>query len=427
MVCTMLNAMPDSTAAPSSRAQLVELLRQASEAEHSLCCQYLYAAFSLKRLREDYPELDDATAHLAMAQAQRVATAILFVARQEMEHLAIATNLRSAIGEQPWLWHGDYPDRALARVLGSPMVLERCNVATLRRFQWIERNDGVFGGKTPAVEAIYLAIKQLFATLPAAELFTGDGERQIDETDIELGVSMKILPVTTRATAATAIELVLAQGEGLSDSPLVTDTHFARFTQVLDGFGELEARLGVELSRPVVENPVTAPGTKGATVVTHPFSREVMLLFERGYRLMLVMLREFFWGFRGYSGLLEAVEALKTRKQLRAERVVVIMAENAYFPFMTMFVRPLGELLTRLPAHAPNEVARAGASFLTGKTIPRWTEVEPYAAELDELARTAKELAAHAPSGPVASELGYLHQNLTRMSRNILHVWNEGT
>jgi hypothetical protein len=414
----------------ASRTHLIERLHQASEAEHSLCCQYLYAAFSLRRTAADFPAESprDAT-ELVMVATQRWAYEIFYIARQEMEHLAIATNLLAAIGERPHLSHGDYPDARLGALLQSPMILERCDEGTLRRFQFIERPKGPGFGPPPAVETIYLDIRELFSSLPAGELFIGEGERQIDSSDVELGLSMQIPAVTNRASAVQAIDFVLAQGEGLGVSPLSPDTHFARFNEVLQSYAQIAA-LGIEPSLPVVTNPVSRGALdaipEGATLVTNGFSAALMDFFDEGYRLMLIMLKEFFWGFRGYSGMFEAVEALKTRAQMEAHRRVTILSENAYYPFMTMFIRPVGELLARQPAFADaRDPARAGASFQTGGPIPIWTDMQLYVDAIAALERRATALAKEAPDRPARDALTYLSQNLSRMQMNILDVWNQ--
>lgn len=414
----------------ASRAHLIERLHQASEAEHSLCCQYLYAAFSLRRMAADFPaESRGDAAELVMEATQRWAYEIFYIARQEMEHLAIATNLLAAIGERPHLSHGDYPDSRLGALLQSRMILERCDEQALRRFQYIERPKGPDFGPPPAVETIYLDIRELFATLPAGELFTGEGERQISSSDIELGLSMQIPAVTNRASAVQAIDFVLAQGEGLGVSPLSKDTHFARFNEVLQSYARV-CDLGIEPFLPVVTNPVSrgAPAeiSEDVTLVTNGFSAALMDFFNEGYRLMLIMLKEFFWGFRGYSGMFEAVEALKTPAQLEAHRRVAILSENAYYPFMTMFIRPMGELLARQPAFDDvRDPARAGASFQTGGPIPTWTDMELYVNGLAALEGRSSTLAKEAPDRPAHHALTYLSQNLSRMRMNILDVWNQ--
>jgi len=427
-----MTAAPGPVCAPTqSREHLILRLQQASEAEHSLCCQYLYAAFSLRRLASDFPTPRSEAAELLMAATQQWAYQIFYIARQEMSHLAVASNLLSAIGERPHLSHGDYPDAQLGVLLGTPMVLERCNETTLRRFQSIERPSGPGFGSPPAVECIYDDIKQMFSCLPANELFTGEGERQLSSAQLDLGVSMQIPPVTNRPSAIAAIDLVLAEGEGLGGSPLSKDTHYARFTALLEEYARVAAlanKCGLELSLPVVCNPVSraGPDRGNATLVTNAFSAELMDFFNAGYQLMLIMLQEFLRGYRGYSGIFEAVEALKTPKQLAAERLVTIMAENAYFPFMTMFIRPVGELLARQPAFDVDDERRAGAPFQTGGEIPCWAkDIQPYVDGLCALQQRATKLAKDAPD-PISNQtLTYLAQNLTRMRTNVKDVWNQ--
>jgi hypothetical protein len=78
-----------------SREDLVYLLGQACEIEHGLMCEYLYAQFSLKRgLDEGLTE-----AHLARVQAWE--KALISVIKQEMLHLALATNILTAVGAAP--------------------------------------------------------------------------------------------------------------------------------------------------------------------------------------------------------------------------------------------------------------------------------------------------------------------------------------
>ena len=422
---------PKATTVITSRAHLIERLHQASEAEHSLCCQYLYAAFSLRRSAADFAaESRGDAAELVMTATQAWAYTIYYVARQEMEHLAIATNLLTAIGERPHLSHGDYPDTKLAEILQGPMILERLNEDSLRRFQFFERPKGPGFEPPPAVETIYLDIQQLFLTLPAGELFIGEGERQISTSDVELGLQVHVPAVTSRATAVQAVDLVLAEGEGLGASPLSQDTHFARFNEILQSYPRIR-ELGLEPSLPVVNNPVSRPSyigiPEGATLVTNGFSAALMDFFEEGYRLMLIMLQEFFWGFRGYSGMFEAVEALKTPAQMQAHRRVAILSEQAYYPFMTMFIRPVGELLARQPAFEDvRNPARAGAPFRTGGGIPIWTDMQQYVDGIAALEAQAAALAKEAPDVAARDALAYLSQNLSRMRMNVLNVWHQG-
>lgn len=75
-----------------SREQLLHLLAEAAEVEHTLMCSYLYAAFSLKRAGEPGVSAVQGEA------LERWRTAIIDVAVEEMGHLVIVANLTVAIG-----------------------------------------------------------------------------------------------------------------------------------------------------------------------------------------------------------------------------------------------------------------------------------------------------------------------------------------
>jgi hypothetical protein len=70
-----------------SREQLLHLLAEAAEIEHTLMCSYLYAAFSLKSGEEDGLSRSEARAVEAWRRA------IMDVAVQEMGHLLMVANL----------------------------------------------------------------------------------------------------------------------------------------------------------------------------------------------------------------------------------------------------------------------------------------------------------------------------------------------
>ena len=80
-----------------SREELVYLLTQACELEHGLMCEYMFAQFTLKRTQQE---------GLSVQQLAKVAAwerVIVDVTKQEMLHLALATNLLTAIGAAPHL------------------------------------------------------------------------------------------------------------------------------------------------------------------------------------------------------------------------------------------------------------------------------------------------------------------------------------
>ena len=78
-----------------SREELVYLLGEACEIEHGLMCEYLYAQFSLKRTT------DEGLTPEQLARVQAWESALIDVIKQEMLHLALATNILTAVGAAP--------------------------------------------------------------------------------------------------------------------------------------------------------------------------------------------------------------------------------------------------------------------------------------------------------------------------------------
>jgi len=73
-----------------SREELVYLLGEACEIEHGLMCEYLYAQFSLKRAT------DEGLTAEQLARVQAWESTLIDVIKQEMLHLALATNILTA-------------------------------------------------------------------------------------------------------------------------------------------------------------------------------------------------------------------------------------------------------------------------------------------------------------------------------------------
>src|SRR5947207_14700500 len=88
------------------REELIFILSEAAALEHMLMCEYLFAAFSLKR---DVSEGVTAAQLDAIKRWQRV---VSFVATQEMLHLALVCNLLTAIGCNPLFRYPNFPQRA---------------------------------------------------------------------------------------------------------------------------------------------------------------------------------------------------------------------------------------------------------------------------------------------------------------------------
>jgi hypothetical protein len=88
-----------------SREQLVYLIAQACELEQGVLCEYLFALYSLKR------DPQDGLGSQQLAQVARWRPTLSKVAIQEMQHLALATNLLTALGAVPHLHRPNFPIR----------------------------------------------------------------------------------------------------------------------------------------------------------------------------------------------------------------------------------------------------------------------------------------------------------------------------
>lgn len=140
----MADRQPVTSRPIRTKPQLIRALREAAEIEQQLMVQYLYAGFSLKKRPDE--RCDAAQFELV----RRWGSTLLMVARQEMEHLALANGILTALGADPWFSRENIP-RQSRYYLGAnlaaekaksgevvpcdiPFVFERFNRATIGRF-----------------------------------------------------------------------------------------------------------------------------------------------------------------------------------------------------------------------------------------------------------------------------------------------------
>ena len=119
------------------REQLLHLLAEASEIEHTLMCSYLYAAFSLKRAGE--PTVSKEQGEVL----ERWRKAILNVAIEEMGHLVMVANLTVAVGGRPHFGRPNFPVAPGYFPSGVAVRLTGFNAETLAHFIFLERPLGV--------------------------------------------------------------------------------------------------------------------------------------------------------------------------------------------------------------------------------------------------------------------------------------------
>jgi Ferritin-like len=408
------------------RIRLAELLSEAAELEHGLMCQYLYAAFSLKR----QPEEGVSWAQLELMR--RWEASIMLVARQEMEHLGLVNNMLTAIGEAPYFERPNFPLGPRHYRIDIPFKLERLTPGALSRFIEFEMpRQPDHGSKqrlaaaVPTVKAGHFqTIGQLYAEVLA--LFTELD--QLDSSELWIGppgaqfVTTEVIPVPIRGvslagkavydvnlvavkdlpSAEQAIAQILKEGEGI---PTPTpSSHFARFLAIAEELAAAQREdPGFDPARPVIEDP------RGH--ITNRATRAVADLFELAYGTLMLMLMRYF------------AHADETQAELAA------LQQTAFFPLMTTAIRPLGEVLTLLPAQVGHPTPTAGASF----TFTRNLTLHPHRRaawrvmllQLEQLAADALRLCALPDyPEPVRGRLELVYENAARMALNFSGAMN---
>ena len=330
-----------------TREDLISRLTQAAEIEHAICCMYLFAGFALKRSPSE-------GISWAEVEQNREWTAILFtIAREEMAHLGIVCNLLGAIVAVPELLHPPFPHSAPIGPVTAPLELKSLTPESLEHLIQIETGERPEGSaisegqddNTRTIGELYREIRIGIGRIEEEKLFIGPRQAQLR---IDFPSSVNLGPLHSRTEAILALDRLVAESGGTPAS------HVARLINVKQ---ELEAALAAnptfEPSRRVVANPSIESETRssGMTTISHADTRLAMELFNRAYLAMLLIL------YRVNSPFGE------TDKELDLLRSV------AYFPLMTMVIRPLGEMLTLLPAGDGMPGANAGPGFELPKQV----------------------------------------------------------
>jgi Ferritin-like len=207
---------------------------------------------------------------------------------------------------------------------------------------------------------------------------------------------VKLSAVTNLETAIAVIDQIVEEGEGSPKSR--TASHFGRLLEVAAELkGATERDPSFEPARPVMMNPTRKEITNAGAI-------RIFDLFDDAYAITVLLLMRYF----GQSD--------ETAPEVAA------LQQAVFFPMMTAVIRPLGEILTQLPAGTDPDV-RAGPSF----TLPRRLAFLPhrqaawslFSQHLDGMAAAAERLSTDS-SYPeaVQSRLVFAHQNLARIAFN---------
>jgi hypothetical protein len=385
-----------------TRSQLIRLLTNLAEIEHNLCCMYIFAALTLKTS----PEEEITWAQLECGR--RWARTLLLIARGEMGHLGLICNLLSAIGGTPHLWRPDFPyshnvqSSGVASFELRPLTME--TVDLLVRWETGESPSDLHEAKEAigvrpytddyqAIGQMYRDVRNAVETIDERSLFVGSPRLQ---AAIDFPSAVTLWRIHDRAAAVRAIDTICDEGQGRGDS------HYARLIQLRSELVEqLNKDQNFVPARPVACNPRLYGGRDGSTVVTDANTRSVMELFNDAYLTTLLLL-SCQWANTAY-----------TREEL------ALLGSIAYFPLMTMIIRPLAEILSTLPVGQDLPGTLAGPSFelphqveLPADKQVAWTRLGEL---LGQLSGSCKQLA----DGNILGERGrFMQGNLARIESN---------
>ena len=240
----------------------------------------------------------------------------------------------------------------------------------LRHFMFLERPEGMdlhdsyglaaYGRALPAMQEVdivpraqdFKTVGHLYRSIEAGIAHLADkfGERWLfvgppraQATQQYFGWP-ELVAVTDTASAQRAIDEILEQGEGPRGE--WRDAHFGQFVEILDEFEQLRgANRGFHPVRPVtVVNVRPSERDTGLPLVTDPLTARVMDMFNVSYEILLTTVQRFF------------AHTEETDTQLKA-------LADASVNLMFQAVRPLGDLVTRLPAGPDYPGRTAGPSF----------------------------------------------------------------
>ncbi|MFY9670997.1 MAG: ferritin-like protein, partial [Trebonia sp.] len=357
-------APPEAPFVIEHREALIYMLCEAAELEHGIMCQYLFAAFSLKERPDEGLTEDQA------ATVRRWRKQISHVAAQEMLHLALVQNLLSAIGAAPHLSRPNFPQPASHYPAGVHLTLLPFGEAALRHFMFLERPEGMALHDAPGLAAFsraapamrpgdiaphgqdFATVGHLYRSIEAGieHLAQKYGERWLFVGPPRAQATQRyfgwpeLVPVTDAASAQRAIGEILEQGEGPRGD--WRNAHFGQFVAILDEFEQLrEADRGFDPVRPVLPlNVRPSERDPDVPLVTDPLAQRVMDLFNVCYEILLLMLQRFF------------AHTEETDAQLR------VLADGTY-ALMVQAIKPLGDVITGLPAGPEYPGQTAGPSF----------------------------------------------------------------
>lgn len=254
----MIKLQPSCLADVDTLPGLQQALQNAIELEHATLPTYLYAYWSLDQSKNS-----------------EIASLIRSIVMEEMGHFGLACNILNAVGGHPAIddpsFIPSYPGPLPCGVEDQLTVpLAPFSIDLVKDvFMVIEEPEQPLTGGPPddelTIGELYAAIKSSIETQGSA-IFTGDPKLQVTNG------FPSVTAVTDVASATAAIDVIVEQGEGTTqspDDPSGDPAHYYRFGEIAAG-----KRLSVNPNPPpgwVYEgDPVPFDPTGVAPVHTNP-------------------------------------------------------------------------------------------------------------------------------------------------------------
>jgi CDGSH-type Zn-finger protein/uncharacterized Fe-S cluster protein YjdI len=407
--------------AVNDREELIYLLTEAAEFEHTVMCTYLYAQWSLKRVESEGITSQEKEA------IDRWRNILRSIALEEMLHLALVNNLLAAFGAAPHLSRPDFPVREGYFPSGVDFHLAPFNEETIKHFVFIEKPEGIdiedgasfiheshyervmcsdlltptprdYQSQGHLYHGIAQAICRLADELGEQGLFVGHGEAQLSSAEFPLP---GLFEVTGVESAMNAIEEIVLQGEGAPAHR--SSSHYARFATILDEYRSFkEARPDFEAAHPAAVNPVLTEFTESEKVnrVKHQTSRHVVDLGNSVYGLMIHTLAQVCAPIPLPSGLRQGLSDVSSE--------------------LMKLTTMVGETAARLPISDEHPEMNAGLSFALPRSFGQL--VQANAAQI--LAERTAELATAARSMDKSLQLSSVAESLDNLAAtlNEMHV-----
>jgi len=305
-------------------------LQIAIELEHSTIPVYLYSLYSIRE-----------------GCNVEIAALMLSVIKQEMLHMSLDCNILNAIGGAPKIddpnfiphYPGPLPGGVESGLLVSLSPLSKQLVYD--EFMVIESPEIPLDYDLSMAEGITIGQfyrhlqDEIVALNKENDIFTGKPELQLETGFREL----QIAPVTDEESALAAIDLIVAQGEGTSMSPMDPErelAHYYKFAEIYYGRALVPnpdqaaatATPWVFAGHPIAFDPAgvhpVISNPSQASYGGQPRLLDLNLSFNRAYSGLLRKLHRVFNGRPDWLGpaLLE-MQALKQQAQLLMTQEVV--------------------------------------------------------------------------------------------------------